>query len=317
MGERDADVGREPADLERHSAGGGEEKVAAHCLDSMFGPWSEESLELDVAADGDHPQLVEARGKGRDVTAHRVHVEADRGVAAQADVGRDAAYAQIAPDRMEDEIAGDGAELLGGGEPVRGDVGAHAIEGDVGARRHIGHQGRIDLRAAHAEDADDRANPAGAVLRLGDLEDALRLAHVEADPFEELIGLRVAVGTQLELDANAGDRRVRRAELDVRARDPEREPAARAELVLDLLAPDEGCHQPWAPSPRSASAASSAPISLRARRSRISRRAAGWSSLSAKDSASTTASKSSSATSDWSPNPSALTSASTRPRTVG
>src|SRR6186997_2719140 len=298
MGERDADVGREPADLERHSAGGGEEKVAAHCLDSMFGPWSEESLELDVAADGDHPQLVEARGKGRDVTAHRVHVEADRGVAAQADVGRDAAYAQIAPDRMEDEIAGDGAELLGGGEPVRGDVGAHAIEGDVGARRHIGHQGRIDLRAAHAEDADDRANPAGAVLRLGDLEDALRLAHVEADPFEELIGLRVAVGTQLELDANAGDRRVRRPE-------------------LDLLAPDEGCHQPWAPSPRSASAASSAPISLRARRSRISRRAAGWSSLSAKDSASTTASKSSSATRDWSPNPSALTSASTRPRTVG
>src|SRR6187402_2619388 len=44
MGERDADVGREAAHLERQPAGGGEEEVAAHRLDAVLRAGSEEAL---------------------------------------------------------------------------------------------------------------------------------------------------------------------------------------------------------------------------------------------------------------------------------
>ncbi len=52
----------------------------------MLVPRAEGSLHLEVAADRDEPQLVEARRERGDIAAHGVHLETDRLHSSQADI---------------------------------------------------------------------------------------------------------------------------------------------------------------------------------------------------------------------------------------
>ena len=185
-----------------------------------------------------------------------------------------AANADVAADAVEDEVARHGAVLLRAVEAGCGDVGADPFERNLRVVGEGRGDGDSDPGAAGDEKADDAADPGAGLSRLAHLEEAVALAHAVANALEELVGLFLAVGPQLELDPSGRLRAVAGAELDLGARDPQREATARTDRVRDLLRADVGRHQPAAPSSRRASAASSAPISLRASRSRISRRCA-------------------------------------------
>ena len=127
-----------------------------------------------------------------------------------------------------------------------------------------------------------RANRGRAEPCLGsvNLERPVPFGHAEAEPIEDLVGLGVRGGADLEGDSDARDGPVVGSHLDVGARHAQREAASFADLVGDLLGADERRHQELVSSSRSAAAASSALISLRARRSRIDRRSAAGSAPS-------------------------------------
>ena len=204
----------------------------------------------------------------------RVHLQLHRPIGANARVAGDGANADVSTDSVEDEVARYGAVLLRAVEARRGDIGADPLEGDLGVIGERGGDDGADPGAAQGEHADDAADPGLGLSGLGHLEEPLSLADAEANAFEDLVGLFLAVGPQLELDPRGRAGAVAGTQLDLRARHPQCEVPARPDLVRDLLRADVGRHQPAALSARRASAASSAPISLRASRSRISRRCA-------------------------------------------
>ena len=109
-----------------------------------------------------------------------------------------------------------------------------------------------------------------------DLERPAARDDLVAQPLEARVGLGVAFGLEAELDpSRATVSPSHGAELDLRARDAEREPAGWADGVLDLLGANVGRHQPAAlRSAKRRGGLLGAVISSRARRSRISRRSA-------------------------------------------
>ena len=107
MGDGHVRVARKATDLQVRAADDAERQVAAHRLDAVLDGRRQLALELEVAADGDEAQLVEAGGNGGHVAADGVHLEVQRLVGADAHVARHAPHLELAGHLIEDDVAGE------------------------------------------------------------------------------------------------------------------------------------------------------------------------------------------------------------------